>query len=170
MWGQDQDAGVEVCGTHLPPQTHKTYIYMWNNTHGKLTVTDRKTWNKVGRKEKWSDQDVIRRGRGLHRHRSSLRNEQSEPHIGHPSLSVQNWEDESIWPVGGQVELTGGLWEAWTLLKRSMYMLAYSWNRAKRLDWNCTGQKPVSCDCRGTCPNLSLVPLQPCLLEDTAWH
>ena len=32
-----QDGGQRGHGAHLPPQTHQKYIYMWNNSHGKLT-------------------------------------------------------------------------------------------------------------------------------------
>ena len=37
----DQVGRVEY-GTHLPPQTHQKYIYMWNNSHIKLT----RNWQK----------------------------------------------------------------------------------------------------------------------------
>ena len=33
-------------------------------------------------------------------------------------------EDEPPWLVGGTLRLTGGLWEAWTLLRRSLCPLA----------------------------------------------
>ena len=35
--GGDQDCRVGGCGTHLPPWTHQKYIYMWKNSHWKLT-------------------------------------------------------------------------------------------------------------------------------------
>ena len=45
-----------------------------------------------------------------------------KPHIGCPSPGVQHRGDKLPWLVGGPVGLTGGLWEAWTLLRRSRYI------------------------------------------------
>ena len=35
--GGDQNGRAEECGTQLSTQTHQKYIYMWKNSHGKLT-------------------------------------------------------------------------------------------------------------------------------------
>lgn len=61
-----------------------------------------------------------RRGGALHGQRPSLRSEQFKPHIGDPSPGVQPREHEPPSLVGRQLGLTGGLWEDWSPLWRSM--------------------------------------------------
>ena len=40
--GRGQDDRVRERGAHLPPWTHQKYIYIWNNSHWKLT----ENWQK----------------------------------------------------------------------------------------------------------------------------
>ena len=42
-----------------------------------------------------------------------------------PQSWVSHWEDKSLWLVRGPVDLTEGLREAWTPLRRSTHTLAY---------------------------------------------
>ena len=68
-WGKgDQDARAKGHKASLPPPAHQNYIYMWNNSHWKLTgswqkdfcvtKTVRKICNWVGRDKKWSGQEL----------------------------------------------------------------------------------------------------------------
>lgn len=57
-----------------------------------------------------------------------------ELHIGCPSTRVQHQEDEYPWLVEGPMGATGGLWEAWILLMRSVKKLAYSQNEEGGVD------------------------------------
>ena len=51
--------------------------------------------------------------------------------------------------------LTGGVWEAQSLLMRSVPMLYYTQSRVERVDWECKGGCCVFCDCLSPCPSLS---------------
>ena len=62
------------------------------------------------------------------------RSEWFEPQIGCPIPVAQHWEDKSPRLVETLVGLTGGLWEAWTPLMRSMHTLAYSPNGEEKAD------------------------------------
>ena len=63
-----------------------------------------------------------------------LKSEQSEPYREQPGSRVQQQEDEfprlGRWLVG----LTGGLWEARTLLLKNLHMLAYSRSKIEKAD------------------------------------
>lgn len=57
----DQGGRVRECRVHLPKQTHRNYIFMWNNSHWKQTKLTillhnqgcmKDSCNHIGREEK----------------------------------------------------------------------------------------------------------------------
>ena len=48
---RDENGGVGGHEAHLPVETHQKYIYMWNNSHKKLTRNWQNSYtHKAGRK------------------------------------------------------------------------------------------------------------------------
>ena len=90
--------------------------------------TEQSGWDHTSRR------GLIGKGR-IHQWRSALITEQFEPHIGCPSPGIQHRAGKPPWLAGGPLELTGGLWEAWTPFVRSMRVLACSQGRADKVDW-----------------------------------
>lgn len=79
----------------------------------------------------WSE---LREKGGLHRWRYFLGSEWFEPYIGIPSPGIIHRKYEALWLDGETVELTGGLWEAYTQFMSSMCVFDYSQSRAERKD------------------------------------
>ena len=118
---------------YLPPWAQQKYIYTWNSSHQRLTGDWQKdsSISKAVRKihmesdrriEKWSVRDLCL-WEGTQRKREIT---QEDSHPGGEGWSTyrvpQHWcltlEGESLWLVGGQAGLIGGLWEVWILLMR----------------------------------------------------
>ena len=159
------------CRTHLLPQTHQKYIYMWKNSYWILTGDNRKTlvqprWkeryrqNQVEREDKGSGQDLCpqeqnQRKREIIWGDSSLGSEQSEPLIEFPSPGVWQKEEEFCWLIRGPAELTGGLWKTHTLPMRSEGMAVCLQSGAQIADWNHEVGRLVSRDSTSTHPSLN---------------
>ena len=133
-----------------PPTNTSKYIYMWNNSHWKLTgdwqkdscttKVVRKIHTKLSRKGREAISlgpvplGVDSKEKGDYRGRDPPWGVSG----GCPSLGVQQKEDKPPWLFGGLLGLKGELWKAWTALVKSRQRFAYSQSRAERVDWEHT--------------------------------
>ena len=159
----DQDGRVGH-RTLLLPWTYQKYIYMWNNSHWKLTgAWQKESWTtKAVRK---SHMELGRKGREaicLGPVPLGGDSEEEGDYTGGPPWGVSSSSHILGTPAPGpntrKTNQLGWLerrWEAWAPLLRSAHTLVYSQNRAEREDWNATGRWSVSCSCPAVCPSLS---------------
>ena len=169
MPGNIQDGRVGGLGAHLPPKTHQNYIYIWNNSHGKLEIGQRdpiqpklqesSPCKQVGQNKRASGQNLYPRewsvGReGPHRWTLSLGSEQTEPQSGHLSPEVLCGGDKPPCLLGNPLRQTEGQEKPGLYSQKSVCMLA-SWQSGQRAPYtgNChlatlpnpEGQTPWPC-------------------------
>lgn len=85
--------------------------------------------------------------------------------LGSPALGCYVVEDEPAWLVGGLLGVTGGLWEDWIPLVRSMHVLAHPPRQGSERSALADGRFPVT---TSVCtPALAKRMLQPRLLHVT---
>ena len=156
----------------LPSTDPSKCIYTWTNSHRKpagnwqkescttkaVRKIQKSKYNWVGREV--ISQDCARRRdteeEGDYAAGGLLWGANSESHRFTAPILVSHAGEMSPRLVGGPEWLTGGKWVAWTLLRRSVGMLACSQNRAGRVNWKFMGGYPVSHDCPSLCAQTEL--------------
>ena len=130
---------MSTCGMLLKTNWRVTERLLHNQGYKK--DTGRTSW-KGKRSNQFGTHAPGRGTRGkrrLQRQRFSPKNDWCEPHVECPTPGIQHREDAPPWLVPGPDELTGGLWEACTLLTRSAWTLPCPGSRADQAAGNQPG-------------------------------